>query len=64
MLGLILGGIGESAFAKSMQLLDYQMLEFFQRPIAATLLGLSVIMLVVSIIGEWRQGQKKPPIEM
>ncbi|EDM71854.1 hypothetical protein RAZWK3B_17088 [Roseobacter sp. AzwK-3b] len=63
-LGLILGGIGESAFAKSMQLLDYQVLEFFQRPIAATLLILSIVMLVVSVVSEWRQGRKTQPIEI
>ena len=63
-LGLILGGIGESAFAKSMQLLDYNLLELFQRPISATLLILSVIMLVVSIVGALRQGQTKQPLDV
>ncbi|WP_108482581.1 tripartite tricarboxylate transporter permease [Oceaniglobus ichthyenteri] len=62
-LGLILGGIGESAFAKSMQMLDYQVFELFQRPITATLLILSLIMLILSIISEWRNGQiRKTPI--
>lgn len=63
-LGLILGGIGESAFAKSMQLLDYQVVELFERPITATLLILSAIMLIVSIVSEWRSGQgKKVPVD-
>jgi len=58
-LGLILGGIGESAFGKSMQLLDYQILDLFGRPITAILLILSVVMVVFSIVTEWRNGQGK-----
>ena len=36
-LGLSLGKLGESAFAKTMQLLDYSALSLFSRPIAAVL---------------------------
>lgn len=64
-LGLILGGIGESAFAKSMQLLDYQVLGLFERPITAVLLILSAVMLIVSVVSEWRNGQKMaPPVDL
>ncbi|MEB8385631.1 tripartite tricarboxylate transporter permease [Rhodobacteraceae bacterium KMM 6894] len=61
-LGLILGGIGESAFAKSMQMLDYQIIELFERPITAILLILSVVMLLVSIVGEWRNGHRQSKV--
>ncbi|HUF56699.1 MAG TPA: tripartite tricarboxylate transporter permease [Thermohalobaculum sp.] len=53
-LGLILGEIGEAAFAKSMQLMDYSFLAFFQRPICAVLLILGMFAIVTSIIGEIR----------
>ncbi|MBB4302747.1 putative tricarboxylic transport membrane protein [Rhodobium orientis] len=53
-LGLILGKLGESAFSKSMQLMDYDFLGFFQRPIAAGLLILAVIVITTSIINEIR----------
>ncbi|MFV0369741.1 MAG: tripartite tricarboxylate transporter permease [Hyphomicrobiaceae bacterium] len=61
-LGLILGTIGESAFAKSMQLMDYRLIEFFERPVSALLLSISVIMFVVGIVGEWRNGQVKKDV--
>lgn len=53
-LGLILGGIGESAFATSMQLMDYEPLGFFARPISAVLLALAAIALATSIWSETR----------
>lgn len=53
-LGLILGKLGESAFSKSMQLMDYDFLGFFHRPIAASLLLLGVAAIVASIVGEIR----------
>ena len=53
-LGLILGKLGESAFSKSMQLMDYNWLGFFERPIAAALLVLGIIALVMSVLGEFR----------
>lgn len=44
-LGVILGELGEAAFVKSMQLMDYDVLGFFLRPISAVLLiaGLGTI---------------------
>lgn len=53
-LGLILDKLGESAFSKSMQLMDYNWLGFFERPIAAGLLVLGILAIVVSVIGEFR----------
>ena len=53
-LGLILGKLGESAFTKSMQLMDYDFFAFFGRPIAAVLLILGVLAIVTSIVGEIR----------
>ena len=53
-LGLILGKLGESAFSKSMQLMDYDVLGFFERPIAAILLLLGGAAVVSSIISEIR----------
>ena len=37
-MGLILGKLGESSFSKSMQLLNYEPMALFARPIAAFLL--------------------------
>lgn len=53
-LGLILGKLGESAFAKSMQLMDFNPLGFFERPISAVLLLLGFAAIVMSIVGEFR----------
>ena len=53
-LGLILGKLGESAFAKSMQLLDYSVFGFIDRPIAAFLIVAAVITVLNSIIREIR----------
>ena len=53
-LGLILGKLGESAFSKSMQLMDYNFLGFFERPIAAVLILLGIAAIVISIINEIR----------
>jgi putative tricarboxylic transport membrane protein len=58
-LGLILGGIGEAAFAKSMQLMQYDLLGFFRRPIAGTLLVLGMLAIVTSVITELR-GRPQP----
>jgi putative tricarboxylic transport membrane protein len=44
-LGLILGRIGESAFVKTMQMLDYSFLGLFTRPISAILLVLTILSL-------------------
>lgn len=58
-LGLILGGIGEAAFAKSMQLMQYNALGFFQRPISGTLLALALLAVATSIFAELR-GRPQP----
>lgn len=54
-LGLILGSLGESAFAKSMQLLDYSILGFLDRPIAATLLIIACVTIISGIYREIRK---------
>ena len=41
-IGAILGKLGESAFVKSMQILDYNYFNFFERPICAVLLSLAL----------------------
>ncbi len=53
-LGLILGKLGESAFSKSMQLMDYNFLGFFSRPISAGLLILGAAAIIFSIVSEIR----------
>ena len=53
-LGLVLGNLGESSFAKSMQLLDYSILSLFTRPIAAVLLSIAIITVLYNIIKELR----------
>jgi len=59
-LGLILGKLGESAFTKSMQLMDYDFFGFFTRPISAVLLVLGIAALLTSIVNEIRgQGLQK-----
>ncbi|RAI02185.1 hypothetical protein DLJ53_12525 [Acuticoccus sediminis] len=42
-LGLVLGGIGESSFSKAMQMLDYQPLRLLERPLTAAFLALAAI---------------------
>lgn len=49
-LGLILGDLGEAAFVKSMQLMHYNFFGFFERPIAAVLIGLGLVTIVVNIL--------------
>ena len=51
-LGLILGKLGESAFAKTMQLLDYSPAGFLDRPIALLLLAMAAVALAS---GVWRE---------
>ena len=53
-LGLILGKIGESAFAKTMQLFDYSPIGFFDRPIALFLLAIAILTIINGIIKEIR----------
>lgn len=54
-LGLILGKIGESAFSKSMQLMDYDMFGFFSRPISAMLLISGTAIICWGIISELKK---------
>ena len=54
-LGLILGKLGESAFSKSMQLMDYSFAGFFDRPISAVLIIIAVLTIVSSLVGEMRK---------
>ena len=60
-LGLILGKLGESAFAKTMQLLDYSALALFSRPIAALLLMAAIVTVANSI---WREIKQKQSTKM
>ena len=53
-LGLILGKIGESAFAKTMQLFDYSPVGFLDRPIALFLLAIAILTIINGIIKEIR----------
>jgi putative tricarboxylic transport membrane protein len=53
-LGLILGKLGESAFAKTMQMLDYEATQFLDRPIAAFLLLAGAATIISGIIREIR----------
>jgi putative tricarboxylic transport membrane protein len=53
-LGLILGKLGESAFAKTMQMLDYEVTQFLDRPIAAFLLLAGAATIISGIIREIR----------
>lgn len=53
-LGLILGNLGESAFSKSMQLMNYDFLGFFNRPISGILLALGGLAIISSIWTEIR----------
>lgn len=45
-LGVILGRIGESSFTKAMQMLDYNPLLMFTRPIAGVLIGAAILTIV------------------
>ncbi len=48
-LGLILGKLGESAFVKSMQMLDYDFLGFLDRPISMFLLAAGFITIAMNV---------------
>jgi putative tricarboxylic transport membrane protein len=56
-LGLILGQLGESSFVKSMQLLSYDPLRLFTRPIAAVLLTLAILTVAYNLY----QALRTPP---
>lgn len=56
-MGLILGKLGESSFTKSMQLLSYDPLALFTRPIAGLLLTAAAITLIWNIVTQLRRGR-------
>ncbi len=60
-LGLILGKLGESAFSKSMQLMQYDYTGFFYRPITAVLLVCGTGAIIMSVVREIR-GKEHTPI--
>ena len=53
-MGLILGQLGESSFATAMQLLNYEPMALFSRPIAGILLTAAAITLIWNIVSELR----------
>lgn len=57
-LGLILGDIGERNFAQSVQMLHYEYLDIFKRPVAAVLLVAGAITLGASIVKALRGTRK------
>ena len=58
-LGLILGGIGESSFVKAMLLLHYQPVALFYRPVTALLLVLAILVLGWNIFRALRVPQTR-----
>ncbi|MDX6750397.1 tripartite tricarboxylate transporter permease [Geminicoccaceae bacterium 1502E] len=49
-LGLILGRVGEASFMKAALLADYDVLAFFERPVAAVCLGLAVAVTCAGVL--------------
>ncbi|MEM6491146.1 MAG: tripartite tricarboxylate transporter permease [Pseudomonadota bacterium] len=54
-LGLILGGLGEATFTTSMQLLNYDLLALFERPIAGALLAIAIATLGWNVFSSLRR---------
>jgi putative tricarboxylic transport membrane protein len=54
-LGLILGKIGESMFVKSMQIMSYDFMGFFERPIAAALILAGFATIVATAVRHLRR---------
>lgn len=54
-LGLVLGALGESSFVKSMQLMNYDWLGFFERPISAVLIIVGIATIAAGMIRELRK---------
>ena len=48
-LGVILGDLGESAYVKALQMLEYDWFRFFQRPISAILLIFALLTLFLQL---------------
>jgi putative tricarboxylic transport membrane protein len=57
-LGLVLGGIGESAFVKAMQLTHYSLFALMQRPISGVLIAAGALTVAWNIYRELRKGRK------
>lgn len=57
-LGLILGKIGEAAFVKSMQLMHYNFLGFFERPIAEGFILVGLATIVMNIVRPSRSARQ------
>ena len=57
-LGLVLGNLGESSFVKSMQLMQYDWLGFFERPIAGTLILAALLTIFMSFYKAIKQELK------
>ena len=57
-LGLILGKLGESAFVKSMQMLDYNFLGFLDRPVSMFLLAAGFITIAMNVRSALRKSAK------
>jgi putative tricarboxylic transport membrane protein len=57
-LGVILGNIGEAAYVKALQMLNYTWLGFFQRPISASLLIFAFITLFFQLFKSIKQLSK------
>lgn len=57
-LGLVLGSLGESSFVKSMQLMQYDWLGFFERPIAGTLILAALLTIFMSFYKAIKQELK------
>lgn len=55
-LGLVLGSIGESSFSKSMMLMQYNWLGFFERPWSAVLLTAALFTVVMGIV-KWLKSE-------
>jgi putative tricarboxylic transport membrane protein len=63
-LGLILGGLAESAFVKTMQMFNYDITAFLGRPVAATLLALAAIAFVLSFKSEMKRSSRTAGAEV
>ncbi|MFQ5882134.1 MAG: tripartite tricarboxylate transporter permease [Candidatus Methylomirabilales bacterium] len=58
--GVILGQLGESAFVKAMQIMHYDLLGFFRRPICAFLLLATLATVVINVVRAVRKSDALP----
>lgn len=59
--GAIMGAIGEPAFVKSMQMMRYDPVRYFEHPVGATLLGLAILSVIFGFARAYRR-PKKPAV--